>query len=64
MHSPNEIQADLDSPQHQVDEPHGQAIEPAPQGLEQFVLDWIVPSLAVALLVAFIASAAVLLLRN
>ena len=64
MHSLNEIQADLDSPLHQVDEPHGEAIEPAPQGREQIVLDWIVPSLAVALFVAFIASAAALLLRN
>ena len=64
MHSLNEIQADLDGPQHQVDTPHGKAIELAPQSREHFVLDWIVPLLAVALLVVFIASAAVLLLRN
>jgi len=65
MQSLNEIQqADLDGAQHQVGQPHPAAIEPAPQSREQIVLDWIVPSLAVALLVAFIASAAVLLLRN
>jgi hypothetical protein len=65
MQSLNEIQqADLDGPQHQVGQPHPAAIEPAPQSREQIVLDWIVPSLAVALLVAFIASAAVLLLTN
>ncbi len=65
MHSLNEIQqADLYGPQHQVGQPHPEAIEPAPQRREQMVLDWIVPSLAVALLVAFIASAAVLLLGN
>jgi len=65
MQSLNEIQqADLCGPQHQVGQTHPEAIEPAPQRREQIVLDWIVPSLAVALLVAFIASAAVLLLRN
>ena len=65
MHSLNEIQqADLDGPQHQVDTPHRKAIEPSPQSREHFLLDWIVPSLAVGLLVAFIASAAVLLLGN
>jgi hypothetical protein len=64
MHSLNEIQADLDGPQHQVDAPHGKAIELSPQSCEHFLLDWIVPSIAVTLLVAFIASAAVLLLRN
>jgi len=66
MHSLNEIQQadDLYGPQHQVGQPHPEAIEPAPQRREQIVFDWIVPSLAVALLVAFIASAAVLLLRN
>ena len=64
MHSQNEIRADLDRPQHQVDPPHGKAIELASQSREHFALDWIVPSLVVALLVAFIASAAVLLLGN
>ena len=65
MQSLNEIQqADLDGAQHQVGQPHPAAIEPAPQSRGQIVLDWIVPSLAVALLVAFIASAAVLLLTN
>jgi len=65
MQSLNEIQqADLDGAQHQVGQPHPAAIEPAPQSRGQIVLDWIVPSLAVALLVAFIASVAVLLLRN
>ena len=48
MHSLNEIQqADLDGPQHQVDTPHGKAFEPSPQSREHFLLDWIVPSLAV-----------------
>jgi hypothetical protein len=65
MQSLKEIQqADLDGPQHQVGQPHPEAIEPVPQTREQIVLDWIVPSLAVALFVAFIASAAALLLRN
>ena len=64
MHSLNEIQADLDGPQHQVDTPHGKAFELSPQSREHFLLDWIVPSLVVGLLVAFIASAAVLLLGN
>jgi len=65
MQSLNEIQpADLDGPQHQVGQPHPAAIGPVAQWREQIVLDWIVPSLAVALLVAFIASAAGLLLRN
>ena len=65
MQSLNEIQqADLDGPHHQVGQPHPEAVEPAPQRREQIVLDWIVPSLAVALFVAFIASAAALLLRN
>ncbi|MGA8189292.1 MAG: hypothetical protein WB623_19715 [Candidatus Sulfotelmatobacter sp.] len=64
MHFLSEMEVDPDGPQNQVEHPNGESIELSPQSREQLVLEWIVPIIAVVLLVAFIMSAAALLLGD
>jgi len=58
MHFLSEM--DPDGPQDQLEHPNGESIEHSPES-RQLVLDWIVPIIAVVVLVAFVMSAAALL---
>jgi hypothetical protein len=64
MHFLTEMQVDPDGSQDQVEHSHGESIEFSAQSPEQLVFEWIVPIIAVVMLVAFIMGAAALLLRD
>jgi hypothetical protein len=64
MHFLAVMQVDPDKPQDQVEHSHGESIELSAQSREQLVFEWIVPIIAVVMLVAFVMGAAALLLRD